>query len=141
MKASYSRMMPMILKIASSLPLSLSSRQMESLSAISDTFLPSIDLCNTTNNNISTHDDNDSIHNFYKTSASMAKTPQNLRTVVVPLRNRWIGNHREICSSSVGYVEIRTLDAVNQYRNADILWEIEFEEGIPILAEVFRGDS
>ncbi|XP_026410532.1 long-chain-alcohol oxidase FAO4A-like [Papaver somniferum] len=78
MKASYSRMMPMILKIASSLPLSLSSRQMESLSAISDTFLPSIDLCNTTNNNISTHDDNDSIHNFYKTSASMAKTPQNV---------------------------------------------------------------
>ncbi|KAI3865492.1 hypothetical protein MKX03_020630 [Papaver bracteatum] len=78
MRASYSRMMPMILKIASSLPLSLSSRQMESLSAISDIFLPSIDLCHTTNNNISTHDDNDSIHNFYKTSASMAKTPQNV---------------------------------------------------------------
>uniref|UniRef100_A0A5B7C2C7 long-chain-alcohol oxidase n=1 Tax=Davidia involucrata TaxID=16924 RepID=A0A5B7C2C7_DAVIN len=50
---------------------SLSSRQMESLTALCDTFLPPI--------NISNHTiDDDPVVTFYRTSASMAGTPQRL---------------------------------------------------------------
>ncbi|BBH02685.1 Long-chain fatty alcohol dehydrogenase family protein, partial [Prunus dulcis] len=49
-------------------PNSLSSREMESLTALCDTFLPSIDVSDTTTNA--------SLVAFYRTSASMAGTPQ-----------------------------------------------------------------
>lgn len=48
----------------------LSARQMDSLTALFDTFLPSID-------NIDCHGD-ESLLQFYQTSASMARTPQHL---------------------------------------------------------------
>lgn len=50
---------------------SLSSRQMESLSALCDTFLPSIDVSNDTLD--------DSIATFFRTSASMVGTPHRVR--------------------------------------------------------------
>ncbi|KAA8521063.1 hypothetical protein F0562_011784 [Nyssa sinensis] len=63
---------------------SLSSRQMESLSALCDTFLPSI--------NISNHDiDDPSVATFYRTSASMAGTPQRVNEMDENLSWKAIG--------------------------------------------------
>jgi len=53
---------------------SLSPRQMKSLVALCDTIIPSID------NNVVRSSDDESVANFYKTSASMAGTPQHVAT-------------------------------------------------------------
>jgi len=50
---------------------SLSSWEMDTLTALCDTFLPSIDVSNVTTN--------DSVVKFYNTSASMAGTPERVR--------------------------------------------------------------
>ena len=50
---------------------SLSSWEMDSLIALCDTFLPSIDVSNLTTD--------DSVVKFYTTSASMARTPERVR--------------------------------------------------------------
>lgn len=54
---------------------SLSPRQMKSLVALCDTLLPSI---NNNSNNVCGSDDDESVANFYKTSASMAGTPEHV---------------------------------------------------------------
>nr|XP_007156339.1 hypothetical protein PHAVU_003G278200g [Phaseolus vulgaris]ESW28333.1 hypothetical protein PHAVU_003G278200g [Phaseolus vulgaris] len=55
---------------------SLSPRQMKSLVALCDTIIPSID------NNVVRSSDDESVANFYKTSASMAGTPQHLGKLI-----------------------------------------------------------
>lgn len=52
---------------------SLSPRQMKSLVALCDTLLPSIN-----NNNVVWGSDDESVANFYKTSASLAGTPEHV---------------------------------------------------------------
>lgn len=59
---------------ANVVPLSLSSCQMKSLTAVCDTFLPSIDASHLTSD--------ESVLKFYATSASMAQTPQRLGEVI-----------------------------------------------------------
>ncbi|KAL5172180.1 Long-chain-alcohol oxidase FAO4A [Glycine soja] len=56
---------------------SLSPRQMKSLVALCDTLLPSIN-----NNNVVWGSDDESVANFYKTSASMAGTPEHLGILI-----------------------------------------------------------
>ncbi|KAG4938968.1 hypothetical protein JHK84_045168 [Glycine max] len=58
---------------------SLSPRQMKSLVALCDTLLPSI---NNNSNNVCGSDDDESVANFYKTSASMAGTPEHLGILI-----------------------------------------------------------
>ncbi|XP_042478622.1 long-chain-alcohol oxidase FAO4A-like [Macadamia integrifolia] len=67
----------------------LSSRQMESLSFICETFLPSINLSGNGNGNGNgngkgnvVNDDDGSIHTYYKTSASMAGTHEHVEVMI-----------------------------------------------------------
>ncbi|CAL8155259.1 unnamed protein product [Prunus armeniaca] len=118
-------------------PNSLSSREMESLTALCDTFLPSIDVSDATTNA--------SLVAFYRTSASMAGTPQRvggliserlkhpklwLMRLALWFLSTWIGSFilcgRASLSSQFPYFQ--SFPQISQQKREDILlsWSLSY---------------
>ncbi|CAL5431924.1 unnamed protein product [Camellia sinensis] len=99
---------------------SLSSAQMESLSALCDTFLPSINVSN------GTTIDDDSLATFYRTSASMAGTQHRF-------------DYGEIATSKAFFDEINIVVVVNMDWDIDTMWKSKLVKPFSILSKVLKG--